>query len=791
MIYKFGDVQLDTELFSVTREGQPVSVEPKVFDLLVFLIRNRDRLISRDQLFDELWPDRVVSENVLSNDIKLARAAIGDDGQQQRFIRTLRGRGYQFVGDVEEVVSTTGPTADASNGTPSTGAAHALPGEGSRGKGNAISNPPRKLVGAVVLIAAVFAVVWLNSSTEPAIESTGDSSSGTSVESPVNLRPKTIAILPFENRSNLEEDAFFVDGFHDDLISQVSRIRDLTTISRTSVMTYRESDKSIRTIGGELGSAIIIEGGVQRAGDQIRINVQMIDVAKDEHLWAETYTRALSAESVFAIQTEIALEVASQLKAVMSPREQREISRMPTQNLAALEAYLQGGHFFHRFSAEDMDFAIEYFRRAVELDPDFAEAHAALGGALLQKIYFGGLPPDRQIAMAEPIIARALELAPELGMSHSALAVLEEARGDYGATNAAYEKAVELSPNDVGLLRGFAYFKSARLGQHQQALELVDRAELLDPKSPQNVEEQALRGHILGLLGRYQESLAAYRVAITSPRQRATAYSGLGLLLHEKLYQQDQAVKALRQFRFLDPNATQIFLNLGTAYEELGLVDEAARSYELFLEADQVGPLVNIARIRLHYVRGEQDQVERAFAEFEEDYGGKFLWIDTLLSGFHLQQGDPSRVIDRVKERYPRLAVADPDVVSDPEMFNLAMIYATALHLMGKEEQAAPLTDVILDILPSKSRHRWDGIQTSDTWLHMAMGNEEQAIQSLREWRAIGARVDLTKHRMVPSSLFDHPEFQVINNEVLEELAEQRANLARMEAAGELAPIPQ
>ena len=148
-------------------------------------------------------------------------------------------------------------------------------------------------------------------------------------------------------------------------------------------------------------------------------------------------------------------------------------------------------------------------------------------------------------------------------------------------------------------------------------------------------------------------------------------------------------------------------------------------------------------------------------------------------------------MIERIETAYTVLMSPDSYNGRDPHVFKMALIYAAALYQTGQEERAAPLTRRIFEIMPSQSRHRWQGFQTFDTWLHMAMGNEERAIQSIRAWRAIGGRVDLTQHRMVPDSLFDHPEFQAINNEILAELAEQRANLARMEAAGELAPMPQ
>ena len=162
-----------------------------------------------------------------------------------------------------------------------------------------------------------------------------------------------------------------------------------------------------------------------------------------------------------------------------------------------------------------------------------------------------------------------------------------------------------------------------------------------------------------------------------------------------------------------------------------------------------------------------------------------------MLTGFDLHQGNPELVIERIETAYTELMSPDSYNGDDSHVFKMALIYAAALYQTGQKERAAPLTRRILEILPSMSRHRWGGFQTLDTWLHVAMGNDDKAIQSLREWRKMGGRVDLTKHRMVPDSLFDHPEFQAINNEIFAELAEQRANLARMEAAGELAPIPE
>jgi TolB-like protein len=743
MIFLFGGMELNTERFSITRDGQPLPIEPKVFDLLVFLVSHRDRLVTRDQLFEELWPGRVVSDNVLSNEIKLARAVLGDDGKQQKFIRTVRGRGYQFVGDVDEIDATAGRLQVAANITKSPSA----PDTGERG----------------------------------------------------SLNPNSIAVLPFENRSKLEDDAFFTDGFHDELITQISRIRGLATISRTSVMAYRDSSKSLRDIGEELNSANIIEGGVQRAGEQIRINVQLIDAEKDEHVWVEAYTRELSAENVFAIQSEIALTVAAQLKAVLSQQEQQVLSEVPTQNMAALEAYSRGRVSSGLVTSEGYSAAVEQFQQAIDLDPDFAEAHAQLALARMEQVHFGGLPSDIQAALAEPAIERALKLNPELSEAHEALAFLEMLKQNEAASEAAYERAIRLNPNSASALRKIGYMKSWFFAQYQQALTLLNRARLLDP---QNHHTLTLSGQVLMELGRFDEARSMLNAAIDSGPDFAQAYTTLGNLCSWKLYRHDEAIKARRKAYFLDPEIPWNVFDLAANYYELGVDDRAAFFYERFLEVGHDEVFSFIARLNLHALRGEHEQEKLLFEEFKLNRSGrepvvrnlwatweKEPWVDIMLGGFDARYGHPELAVERLETAYPEL-LAGPKL-EDDMMFKLATAYVTALHLCGEKEKAAPLTKKILEVLPSKSRYRWRGIGFADAWLHVSMGDNAKAMQALREWRDLGGCEDLTKTRIFSNSLFDSPEFQTLNDEILADLAEQRANLARMEAAGELAPIPE
>jgi TolB-like protein len=188
---------------------------------------------------------------------------------------------------------------------------------------------------------------------------------------------KSIAVLPFQNRSANEENAsFFADGVHDELLTNLSKIGDLKVISRTSVMRFRETEQSMREIGEELGVATLLEGGVQRAGDQLRVNVQLIEARTDEHLWAESYDRELTAENIFAIQSDIALAIADALEAALSPELQEDLQRTPTTSLEAYELYLQAAQLSDHQNWESLEQALELSERAAALDPEFQQAFA-------------------------------------------------------------------------------------------------------------------------------------------------------------------------------------------------------------------------------------------------------------------------------------------------------------------------------------------------------------------------------------------------------------------------------
>jgi TolB-like protein len=296
-------------------------------------------------------------------------------------------------------------------------------------------------------------------------------------------RQPSIAVLPFDNRSSREEDRFFTDGIHDDLLTTIARIGSMKVISRTSVMEYRDTTKKIPEIARELGVSNVLEGGIQRAGNQIRINVQLIDAATDEHLWAETYDRVLTAENLFAIQSEISNRIAEALQATLSPDERQRISQIPTASLDAYDAFLQGKQLMAARTVKDLKLATEKFRQSVELDPQFALAWVGLADAhYLLALYTRASEADT-IAIREDAVEKALALNPTLGEAYVSQALIHEFYKRYEEMEEAFRKAIELSPNYATAYHWYSSGITDDPLRSRERLELLLKAVEIDPRS--------------------------------------------------------------------------------------------------------------------------------------------------------------------------------------------------------------------------------------------------------------------------------------------------------------------
>jgi len=315
---------------------------------------------------------------------------------------------------------------------------------------------------------------------------------------------KSIAVLPFTNRSPNANDAYFTDGVHDDLLTQLAKIDAFSVISRTSVLEYRDTAKNLKQIGQELGVANIMEGAVQRSGNRVRINVQLIDAVSDEHLWAEVYDRELTTENLFDIQSEIAQSIAGALKATLTDSEIANVSDVPTENVAAYELYLQGKRFALGESEIGFDTAVDLYKQALKLDPDFALAWIGLAQAYINNFWtYGGDPQD--LESCRNAIDRAKAIDPDFPELYMAEGFYHYwGLLDYETALLNMDKAIAQMPSnaEAHMWKGWA---SRRAGLWDQAIDSMHKAIKLNPRVVINLTET---GQTLGYLGRFDEAVA-------------------------------------------------------------------------------------------------------------------------------------------------------------------------------------------------------------------------------------------------------------------------------------------
>ncbi len=441
-------------------------------------------------------------------------------------------------------------------------------------------------------------------------------------------RAPSVAVLPFLNFSADPENEFFADGMTEDVIANLSKIRSLKVISRTSVMAFKKREQSLREIGKKLGAATILDGSIRRAGNRVRIVAQLLDAWTDEHLWAETYDRELT--DIFAIQTDVALQIAAALRAELSPDERTRIQKKPTSNAGAYQLYLQGRYAYYRATEEGFREAIELFERAIAEDPELSLAHAGL--ALLYAEIAGRgnaeLSPALALAKSKEAVEKALALDNGLGDAHCVAATLMF-MGDYDWEGAERELkiALELAPGSAIIYYLYGVLCSS-VGRYDDALRLVSRAQELDPlRHKTDFGTELLRS------GRYPEALEVARRVVEFEPTFSRGYSVLGWA-HVLMGNYDEGLAALERAVTLAPGSTLFRAQLGEAY---ALAGKAEQARDVLRTLHAMAKERNVSPYHFAYVHaglGENDEamdwLEKAYEERAGGiYGikGSFLFM--------------------------------------------------------------------------------------------------------------------------------------------------------------------
>ena len=553
-MYEFGRFELRTSTRQLLVDGEAASVGARAFDVLVALIERRDRLVPKSELLDLVWPGSVVEENNLQVHISALRKILG-----QQAIATVPGRGYRFTLDL-----TRGDAADASQAAP------------------LASRPSNAVCPLTTLLA------------------------------PIDRDSPSIAVLPFVNMSDDQANEYFADGIAEELLNVLSKIRGLRVASHTSAFTFKGSKVNIATVAEKLNVSTILEGSVRKAGKRVRITVQLVQAATDSHLWSDTYDREL--DDIFAVQDDIARSVVQELRAALLGEkpdssasaavkaEVRVAAKGRGTNAEAYRRYLQGRSLVARRTQASVATGVEHLRQAVNLDPGYALAWATLAHAKTIEAGTGGwIPYEEGYRRAREAAERALELEPDLAEGHVALGHVRLGYDwDWSGAEDSVRRALELAPGNADVVIAAAAV-AGNVGHLDESIALCRRAIALDPLNalghrylgfysllaglPQQAEaalKEALAlnpfsgltynalGDVYLLQGRFADALAAYE------KEPHDGFRLKGLsLAHHALGHKGQSAAALEQLgelpmhAFLNAQANAYCGNVDAAFEWL------------------------------------------------------------------------------------------------------------------------------------------------------------------------------------------------------------------------------
>jgi TolB-like protein/Tfp pilus assembly protein PilF len=602
----------------------------------------------------------------------------------------------------------------------------------------------------------------------------------------------SIAVLPFDNRSNRPEDEYFTEGIHDDLLTTMANIGSLKVISRTSVMEYKDTTKKIPEIAKELGVANILEGGIQRAGNQVRINVQLIDAETDEHLWANIYDRELTAENLFAIQSEVSEAIAGALHATLSPEDSQRINSVPTESLEAYESYLLGRQRWSTRTTESTAEAVELFLRAIELDPEYAEAWAGLGDAYRHQVAYGGLPRSVQFPKAEKAINRALAIDKDLAEGHAALGGLMSQLGRGPEAVYHLERAIELNPSYSPAYNWLALTANA-LGQVEEANELLAKGLEIDPLSA------VLRANLgQNLIDRGQDAKGVEvfkRLTETHP-DSVFGYRGLAdaQARHGRF---DHAMPWALQEVLKDPEDVSSRVRVAYLLINLGDNASAAQWIESARELQRGNADVLQLEISLQLRMGfaESETAIALASKFSELSANDAAGFASPITAEVIVRKDLATLgADAALDKF----LETTDFLNDEYAFNFwhthyAHIVVNLLRQANREEEATAVLTQTTEFLEDTHLLGRAGSGRRLPAAYALAGRNDEALDSLRKLVDAGWRRGwwfVFDHHWSFESLRDNPEFQSLRMEIAADMAKQLENIRHMQRSGELPTVP-
>ena len=448
------------------------------------------------------------------------------------------------------------------------------------------------------------------------------------------LPAKSIAVLPFDNLSRDPDNAYFAEGVQDEILTRLAKVADLKVISRTSTQRFKSAPDNLPQIAKQLGVMHILEGSVQKANDQVRVNVQLINAMSDAHLWADTYDRKLT--DIFAVESDIAKTIADTLQAKITGSEKQMMTAQPTSNTEAYELYHKGRSLWEKRSGDNIPKAIAFYKQAIERDPNYALAYAGLASAYIILPFWAGADRLDAYSKAEDAALKALHLDSNLAEGHLALGKVYFWKIDLAASLREYQRATELKPNDAGAHHWLGNDALAALGRFEEAIAEVKHAVELDPLSP--VINTDL-GTTFYYAHRYDESARQLRKTLEIDPTFFYAYFNLGIALQAK-GDLSGAISEYEKAKQLSDN-TFVSTLCAQAKAHAGDKDAALRMLSDLDKISQSREVLGYYRALLYLSLNNRDEALHWLEQgLKERDGADISWInvDPLLDSLH---GDP------------------------------------------------------------------------------------------------------------------------------------------------------
>lgn len=550
--YEFGPFRLDVTKRLLFREGEPLTLPARLFETLLVLVENNGRLVEKDELMIRLWPDTVVEEANLTVNVSALRKALGESTKEHRYIVTVPGRGYRFVADVREVPREPiylEPQRSASDAQ--------LSGMEVPRTSILISwRRHQNLIGFLLLAVAVALVCYFWFASRRAKVNDGAAF-------------KSIAVLPFRILDGGETDEYLGIGMTDALITRLSGLKRVSVRPTSAVLKYNRAGVDPAASGRELEVDAVLEGSIRRAGDTVRVTVQLVNVQSGAQLWASKFDE--KASDVFTVEDRVSARVSEALTLNLSGDEKKRLAKRYTENTEAYQAYLRGRFFWAKDKPDMLRKAIEYFEQAINIDSDYALAYSGLADSYsgLANVRVGVQPPNEVMPQAKAAALKALELDETLAEAHASLAAIRMRYDlDWPSAEKEFKRAIELNPTDARMHQWYASLLSAR-GRHDEAIAEIERAKELDPVS---VVITSVSGMFLFHARRYDEAITVFSKTLEMDPTYGHARGYLAAVFEQKgMFQ--QAIEAFK--KNAEANREMNLQPLGHAYAVAGKRSEA------------------------------------------------------------------------------------------------------------------------------------------------------------------------------------------------------------------------